>query len=73
MGALAERLGQGRMSARDAILILTAGLRAAGHDLTEDAVSRMQADGAAAGFVTIVARLLAATFADGDDVLSGLR
>ena len=25
------------------------------------------------GFVTIVARLLAATFADADDVLSGLR
>lgn len=73
LGALAERLGQGRMSARDAILILTAGLRAGGHDFTEEAVSRMQAEGAAAGFVTIVARLLAATFADADDVLSGLR
>ncbi len=73
LGQLAERLGQGRMSARDAIRILTAGLRAAGHDVTEEAVSRMQAEGAAAGFVTIVARLLAATFADGDDVLSGLR
>ncbi|MFO1169358.1 MAG: gene transfer agent family protein [Hyphomicrobiaceae bacterium] len=73
LGALAERLGQGRMSARDAIRILTAGLRAAGHDVDEQSVSRMRAEGAASGFVTIVARLLAATFADADDVLSGLR
>jgi hypothetical protein len=61
------------MSARDAILILTAGLRAAGHDIGEEEVARMRVEGAAAGFVTIVARLLAATFADADDVLSGLR
>lgn len=73
LGALAERLGHGRMAARDAILILSAGLRAAGHDVSEEAVARMQAEGAAAGFVAIVARLLAATFADQDDVLSGVR
>ena len=73
LGALAERLGQGRMSARDAIVILAAGLRAAGADVTEEQVSSMRAEGSAAGFVTIVAQLLAATFADGDDVLSGVR
>jgi hypothetical protein len=60
------------MSARDAIVILSAGLKAAGHDVGEADVGRMQVDGAAAGFVTIVARLLAATFADAEDVLSGL-
>jgi hypothetical protein len=72
LGALAERLSHGRLSARDAILILTAGLKAAGHDLGEAQVASMRADGAAAGYVTIVARLLAATFADEDNVLAGV-
>jgi hypothetical protein len=62
MLALAERFQAGRLSARDAQRIIGAGLRGAGHDIADDAVARMQADGAAAGFVDIVARLLAATF-----------
>jgi hypothetical protein len=63
MLALAERFQSGRLSARDAQRIIGAGLRGAGYDLTDDAVARMQADGGAAGFVDIVARLLGATFA----------
>ena len=62
MLALAERFQSGRLSARDAQRIIAAGLRGAGHDIADDAVARMQADGAAAGFVDIVARLLSATF-----------
>ena len=62
MLALAERFQSGRLSARDAQRIIAAGLRGAGHDIADDAVTRMQADGAAAGFVDIVARLLSATF-----------
>ena len=62
MLALAERFQAGRLSARDAQLIIGAGLRGAGHDIADEAVARMQADGGAAGFVDIVARLLAATF-----------
>jgi hypothetical protein len=62
MLALAERFQAGRLSARDAQQIIAAGLRGAGHDVADDAVARMQADGGAAGFVDIVARLLAATF-----------
>jgi hypothetical protein len=62
MLALAERFQSGRLSARDAQRIIAAGLRGAGHDIADDAVARMQADGAAAGFVDIVARLLTATF-----------
>jgi Phage tail tube protein, GTA-gp10 len=62
MLALAERFQSGRLSARDAVRIIAAGLRGAGHDIADDAVARMQADGGAAGFVDIVARLLAATF-----------
>ena len=62
MLALAERFQLGRLSARDAQRIIAAGLRGAGHDIPDDAVARMQADGGAAGFVDIVARLLSATF-----------
>jgi hypothetical protein len=62
MLALAERFQAGRLSARDAQRIIAAGLRGAGHDIADAAVARMQADGGAAGFVDIVARLLTATF-----------
>ena len=62
MMALAERFQSGRLSARDAQRIIGAGLRGAGHDIDDAAVARMQAEGGAAGFVDIVARLLTATF-----------
>ena len=62
MLALAERFGRGRLSARDATCIIGAGLRGAGSDIRDDGVARMQGEGGAAGFVDIVARLLAATF-----------
>jgi hypothetical protein len=65
MLALAQRFEAGRLSARDAVRIIGAGLRGAGHDLADAAVARMQADGGAAGFVAIVARLLTATFGEG--------
>ena len=65
MLALAERFQSGRLSARDAARIIGAGLRGAGHDICDDAVARMQAEGGAAGFVDIVARLLSATFGVG--------
>ena len=65
MLALAERFERGRLPAREAVIIIAAGLRGAGHDIADDAVARMQADGGAAGFVDIVARLLAATFGGG--------
>ncbi len=63
MLALAERFQTGRLSALDAQRIIAAGLRGAGHDIADEAVGRMQAEGGAAGFVDIVARLLSATFA----------
>jgi Phage tail tube protein, GTA-gp10 len=66
MLALATRFERGRMSARDAVRIIGAGLRGAGHDVTDEAVSAMQAERGAAGFVEIVARLLAATFGAGE-------
>jgi len=62
MLALAERFQKGRLSARDAQRIIGAGLRGGGHEIADEAVGRMQAEGGAAGFVDIVARLLTATF-----------
>lgn len=62
MLALAERFGSGRLSARDAQAIIGAGLRGGGHDISDEAVGAMRAEGAAGGFVDIVARLLNATF-----------
>lgn len=62
MLALAERFQSGRLSARDVTRILGAGLRGAGHDITDDTVATMRTPNGAAGFVGIVAQLLAATF-----------
>ena len=62
MLALARRFETGSLSARDCIRIIGAGLRGAGSDVTDEMVSRMQTDGGAAGYVTIVAALLRATF-----------
>jgi hypothetical protein len=67
MLALAERFSRGRLSARDAVRIIGAGLRGAGHQCTDDAVARMRAEGGAAGFVDVVSRLLSATFGAADD------
>lgn len=66
MLALANRFATGRLSARDAVRILGAGLRGAGHDLADADVARMQTERGAAGFVDAVARLLTATFGAAD-------
>lgn len=66
MMALAARFEHGRISARDAIRILGAGLRGAGNNISDDEVARMSAQGGVAGHVAAVADLLAATFADED-------
>jgi hypothetical protein len=65
MLSLANRFASGRLSARDAIRVLGAGLRGAGHELSDSEVARLQAEGGAAGFVDVVARLLTATFGVG--------
>ncbi len=67
MLGLAQRFGNGRLSARNAVRIIGAGLRGAGNQVTDEAVARMQCVDGAAGFVDIVARLLAATFGGAAD------
>jgi hypothetical protein len=62
MLALAERFQSGRLSARDVTRIIGAGLRGAGHPVDDDTVAQMRTAHGAAGFVALVAQLLAATF-----------
>jgi Phage tail tube protein, GTA-gp10 len=62
MLALADRFSTGRLKACDAARLIGAGLRGGGHPLSDEIVTTMTAEGGAAGFVDIVARLLAATF-----------
>ncbi|QUS39297.1 gene transfer agent family protein [Tardiphaga alba] len=62
--ALAERFGAGRLSARDLIRIIGAGLRGAGEAIGDDEVAAMTAAGGAAGFVGIAAELIAASFGE---------
>jgi hypothetical protein len=65
MLALAARFETGRISARDAIRVIGAGLRGAGAQVTDEEVRQMSAEGGAAGYVAIVADLLTATFGGG--------
>ncbi|HDZ72475.1 MAG TPA: gene transfer agent family protein [Aurantimonas coralicida] len=62
LAALAERFGGGRLSARDLMRILAAGLRGAGTDASEADVAAMQVDGGVAGAATVAAALLSAAF-----------
>lgn len=62
MLALAERFQSGRLSSRDVTRIIGAGLRGAGYDVADEVVATMRTANGAAGFVSLVAQLLAATF-----------
>ena len=60
--AIAERFESGRIGATDAIRVIAAGLRGAGHPLSDGVVAALGTEGAAAGYMRIVAELLTATF-----------
>jgi len=62
LAALADRFGSGRISARDAIRVIGAGLRGAGEKISDEDVAALASEGAAAGYVKIVVELLSATF-----------
>jgi Phage tail tube protein, GTA-gp10 len=59
---LAARFEAGRLSAREAIAVIGAGLRGAGHEIADAELARLPIDGGAAGYVRLVADLLEATF-----------
>lgn len=62
--ALAERFGTGRLSARDLIAVIGAGLRGAGETISDEEVAALTIDGGAANYVQIAADLLTATFGE---------
>ncbi|MGD9915901.1 MAG: gene transfer agent family protein [Rhizobiaceae bacterium] len=66
LAALVSRFASGKLSATDLIRITGAALRGGGMAIADEAVARMQCAGGVAGFATLVAELLTATFAQGD-------
>lgn len=62
---LARRFEEGRLTAAEAIAVIGAGLRGAGHEVSNEAVAAMRIEGGAAGYVRLVAELLEATFGAG--------
>lgn len=64
LGQLVERFSGGRLSARDMMRIIAAGLRGGGHRVSDEELRLMRCDGGAAGYAQIVAALLAATFGE---------
>lgn len=67
MATLAERFAEARLSARDVIRILGAGLRGAGEDITDEEVARLDHADGVAGLALLSAELLRATFAGSAD------
>lgn len=68
LSALAARFSAGRLSARDLIVLIGAGLRGAGESVSDEEVAAMHAPDGAAGFARIAAELLVATFGGAADV-----
>jgi len=62
LSGLAQHLTSGRLTAGEMLKIIGAGLRGAGHTLTDDEIKEMQAEAGAVGYVQIVSQLLNATF-----------
>jgi hypothetical protein len=60
--ALGERFGQGRLSARDFIRVLGAGLRGAGETITDQEVAALEIEGGAAAAARIAIALLSHAF-----------
>ena len=65
MLALTERFETGRLKARDAILILAAGLRGGGNAFSDEEVAALGCERGIAGCIETVAKLLQATFSTG--------
>lgn len=66
LAELLARFSAETLSAKDIIILLGAGLRGAGNEVSNDQVAMMQTAGGAAGFAAIAADLLRAAFGDRD-------
>lgn len=61
---LSERFAEGRISARDLIAILGAGLRGGGNVISDEQLARMNIEGGLKGAAEIAALLLKVTFGE---------
>ena len=64
LSALAQRFGSGRLGAQDLVRLLGAGLRGAGHAISDDEVRAMPVADSLGDIAAAVADLLEATFGD---------
>jgi hypothetical protein len=60
--ALADRFSLGKLRAIDAVRVIGAALRGAGHEIDDGAVAQMRFESGAAGVAALVAELIAVTF-----------
>lgn len=65
LNGLAERFEAGRVSARDLVAILGAGLRGGGNAISDEDLMAMPIEGGLTGAAHIASALLAATFGEG--------
>jgi Phage tail tube protein, GTA-gp10 len=65
LNALAERFSSGRLSARDMMEIIAAGLRGGGQSVSARELGAMSCEGGLAGFAKVAGELLEATFGVG--------
>ena len=65
--SLGERFASGKISARHLIIILGAGLRGAGNDISNEELAEMPIEGGLNGAAAIAARLLQATFGESSE------
>jgi hypothetical protein len=70
LGVLVERFSSGRLSARDLIRIIGAGLRGAGEAIPDEEVAAMRVEEGAAGYARIASDLLSVTFGAGEGASS---
>ncbi len=66
LNALAERFGTGRLSAKDMLEVLAAGMRGGGNAISAPQLGAMHCKGGLAGCAQAVANLLEATFGSAD-------
>ncbi len=62
--SLGERFSSGKVSARHLIVIIGAGLRGAGNNISDEQLANLPIEGGLTGAASIAARLLQATFGD---------
>ena len=67
---LGERFSTGRLSAKDMIAVIAAGLRGAGNTISNNDVAAMQVSGGLETYAKIVADLLLATFGSAESQVS---